>query len=157
MFTTKSFLFIIFILASRLSICLAKTYGPSTKSEFIRQYNRTYATNMPSSFNTSLTCNACNKQTSLNRRVIVDTIAIIPVFQEVSLKKNQSPAHPKPSVVDSRQNKPTSHLRNGYYSQPNLKIYLRGSPVLLQNDKSYNPRDRYCYNIMQSIKSIIGM
>jgi len=170
MFATTSFLAIIFI-GLHMSTCLGKTYGPLTKSEFNRQYNQT-TTKMPSECNTTITCNACRRRANVTkniRRIIIDPIAVVPVFQDVprpqapsqGQKKVQPQAQPSQSQPETRPQveepvQPTRHLRNGYYSQPILKTYLRGFPPI-QNLVVHNPPDRYCYSIMHSIKSIVGI
>ena len=165
-----SFLPIIFI-GVFISMVASHPYDPIFKSDSIRQYNRTVA-KMPSERNTNITCNACKRGSKNIRRVIIDPITTVPVFQDVP--RPQPPSQPqkkvqpqpqpqveklqkpetRPQVEEPMQ--PTRHLRNGYYSQPILKTYLRGTPIV-QNLAAYNPPDRYCYSIMHSIKSIVGI
>lgn len=163
-----SFLPIIFI-GVFIAMVASHPYDPSFKSDSIRQYNRT-AVKMPSERNTNITCNACKRGSKNIRRVIIDPITTVPVFQDVPRPQAPSQAQKKiqpqpqvekvqkpetrPQVEEPMQ--PTRHLRNGYYSQPILKTYLRGTP-LVQNLAAYNPPDRYCYSIMHSIKSIVGI
>jgi hypothetical protein len=136
---------------------------------------------MPSDCNTNITCNACKRRGNFTRKVVIDPINTVPVFQNVPQPQAPSQAQKKakpqvqkkiqkkvqPQVqkkakpaqqpsIDPIQDKPTTYLRNGYYSQPILKTYLRGSP-LVKNLATYNPPDRYCYSIMHSIKSIVGI
>lgn len=57
------------------------------------------------------------------------------------------------TVCLSKTYRPTTHLRNGYYSPPILKKNLRGN-LLPENDATYNPPNRFCYSIMHAIKSL---
>lgn len=150
---TASFLAILFI-GIFMSTCLGKTCGPMTKVEFIRQYNRT----MYSNLDKNITCkDGCNRRSNSTRRVIIDPITTVPVLQDVLQKKTQKKIQPQvQKKVQPQAEKPTTYLRNGYYSQPILKTHLRGSP-LVKNLAAYNPPNRYCYSIMSSIKSIVGI
>jgi hypothetical protein len=166
-----SFLAIIFI-GVFIYLGEGHPYDPIFKSDSIRQYNQTTA-KMPSIHNTNITCNACKKRTNNTkniRRVLIDPVTVVPVLQDVpkppapsqaqkkvqpqpQVEKVQKP-ETRPQVEEPMQ--PTRYLRNGYYAQPILKTYLRGSP-LVKNLAAYNPPDRYCYSIMHSIKSIVGI
>jgi hypothetical protein len=136
---TASFLAILFI-GIFMSTCLGKTRGPMTKVDFIGQYNRT----MQSSLDKNITRkDGCNRRSKNIHSVIIDPITVVPVLQDVLQQK-------------PKKEKPTRHLRSGYYSQPILKTHLRGYP-LVKNLAAYNPPNRYCYSIMTSIKSIVGI
>ena len=149
--------------------------GPYTKVDFITQYNRTMYLNLDK----NITCkDGCKRRSNSTRRVIIDPITIVPVLQDVPQKKTQKKIQPQvqkkvqsqaqkkvqsqaqkkvqPQVEKPQAEKPTTYLRNGYYSQPILKTHLRGSP-LVKNLAAYNPPDRYCYSIVSSIKSIVGI
>lgn len=151
MFTTASFLAILFI-GVFVSMCHGR--GPYNNTDFTRQYNRT-ATKMPSECNTNITCNACKRLSKNASNVIIDPITVVPVLQDEPRPQLQKKFQPQVQKKPQEE-KPTTHLRNGYYSQPILKTHLRGSP-LVKNLAAYNPPNRYCYSIMSSIKSIVGI
>ena len=164
-----SFLDIIFVVGF-ISMATSHPYDPIFKSDAIRQYYNRTVTKMPSERNTNITCNACKRRTKNIRKVLIDPITAVPVFQDVprpqAPSQVQKKIQPQPQVEKVQKpetqpqveepTQPTRHLRNGYYSQPILKTYLRGTP-LVQNLAAYNPPDRYCYSIMPSIKSIVGI
>jgi len=129
--------------------------------------------------NKNLTCNACRRRAnSTVSGIIIDPITNVPILHEVPQakkvqkkiqkkvqkkvqKKTQSQSQPskvQPNAQPVFQEaiKPHTNLRNGYYSQPIFKTYLRGTP-LVQNLAAYNPPNRYCYSIISSIKSIVGI
>jgi hypothetical protein len=159
MFATASLLSIIFI-AVFMCDCFGKTRGTLTQSKFNIEYIQT-TTKMPSECNTNITCNACRRYANITkniRRVIIDPITTIPVKMVPVQQPFQPNTHTEPIAENPKHvpEKQIRSLRNGYYSQPILKTYLRGfSPA--QNLVLHNPHDRYCYNVMQSIKYIIGI
>ena len=161
MFATASLFAIIFI---GVFVSMGHGRGPYINVDFITQYNRT----MQSNLDKNITCkDGCKRRSNSTRRVIIDPITIVPVLQDVPQKKTQKKIQPqvqkkvqpqveKPQAEKPQAEKPTTYLRNGYYSQPILKTHLRGSP-LVKNLAAYNPPNRYCYSIVSSIKSIVGI
>lgn len=155
MIATVSFLAILFI---GVFVSMGHARGPYNNTDFTRNYNQN-TTKMPSDCNTNITCNACKRVSKNKSNVIIDPITTVPILQDVprpQVQKRFQPQVQKKVQKKPKQEKPTTYLRNGYYSQPILKTHLRGSP-LVKNLAAYNPPNRYCYSIMSSIKSIVGI